>query len=96
MFNRSKLKRNNITSRYIKRMYHKNVVTHFENPKNIGSFSKEETNIGTGLVGAPACGDIMKLQIKVDPKNCTAVCWQKMQLNLQFSTTRKKIDDYFP
>lgn len=45
--------------------YHDNVVDHFENPRNVGSFSKEEDGVGTGLVGAPACGDVMKLQIKV-------------------------------
>lgn len=42
------------------------VIDHYENPRNAGSFSKDETDIGTGLVGAPACGDLMKLQIKVD------------------------------
>jgi nitrogen fixation NifU-like protein len=41
-------------------------VDHYENPKNVGSFAKNETNIGTGLVGAPACGDVMRLQIKVN------------------------------
>jgi Fe-S cluster assembly scaffold IscU len=45
--------------------YSKKLLDHYENPKNVGSFSKEEINIGTGLVGAPACGDVMKLQIKV-------------------------------
>jgi nitrogen fixation NifU-like protein len=42
------------------------VVDHYENPRNVGSFSKEDTDVGTGMVGAPACGDVMKLQIKVD------------------------------
>ncbi|KAJ8925322.1 hypothetical protein NQ315_009152 [Exocentrus adspersus] len=46
--------------------YHKNVIEHYENPRNVGSFDKNEENIGTGLVGAPACGDVMKLQVKVD------------------------------
>ncbi len=45
--------------------YSKKLLDHYENPKNVGSFSKDETGIGTGLVGAPACGDVMKLQIKV-------------------------------
>jgi len=45
--------------------YSSQVVDHYENPRNVGSFSKEDTNIGTGMVGAPACGDVMKLQIKV-------------------------------
>ena len=45
--------------------YSKELLNHYENPQNVGSFSKDEKNIGTGLVGAPACGDVMKLQIKV-------------------------------
>lgn len=45
--------------------YSKKVIDHYENPKNVGSFSGEEENVGTGLVGAPSCGDVMKLQIKV-------------------------------
>jgi Fe-S cluster assembly scaffold IscU len=45
--------------------YSKKVIDHYENPRNVGSFGAEEKNIGTGLVGAPACGDVMKLQIKV-------------------------------
>ena len=48
------------------RLYHKKVIDHYENPRNVGSFNKKDKNIGTGLVGAPACGDVMKLQIKVD------------------------------
>ncbi|CAF1095344.1 unnamed protein product, partial [Didymodactylos carnosus] len=46
--------------------YHEKVIEHYENPRNVGSFDKSDDNIGTGLVGAPACGDVMKLQIKVD------------------------------
>ncbi|XP_055849433.1 iron-sulfur cluster assembly scaffold protein IscU [Episyrphus balteatus] len=46
--------------------YHENVVEHYENPRNVGSMDKKDKNVGTGLVGAPACGDVMKLQIKVD------------------------------
>lgn len=46
--------------------YSKTLINHFENPKNIGSFDKKFNNIGTAIVGAPACGDVMKLQIKVD------------------------------
>ena len=41
------------------------VVDHYEKPRNVGSFDKSDPNVGTGLVGAPACGDVMKLQIKV-------------------------------
>jgi len=50
------------------RNYHENVISHFEKPRNVGSFPKTDLDIGTGLVGAPACGDVMKLQIKVDDK----------------------------
>ena len=46
--------------------YSKEVIDHYENPRNVGSFDKNDTNIGTGLVGAPACGDVMKLQIKIE------------------------------
>ena len=52
----------------IKRLYHSNVIKHYENPRNVGSFNKNAKNVFTALVGAPACGDVMKLQIKVDPK----------------------------
>ena len=45
--------------------YSEKLVDHYENPRNVGSFAKDEEGIGTGLVGAPACGDVMKLQIKV-------------------------------
>jgi nitrogen fixation protein NifU and related proteins len=46
--------------------YSDKVIDHYENPRNVGSFAKDEQGIGTGMVGAPACGDVMKLQIKVD------------------------------
>ena len=46
--------------------YSDKVMDHYENPKNVGSLNKEDKNVGTGLVGAPACGDVMKLQIKVN------------------------------
>jgi len=45
--------------------YSEKVLDHYENPRNVGSFDKNEQNVGTGMVGAPACGDVMKLQIKV-------------------------------
>jgi len=50
------------------RAYHEKVVDHYNNPRNVGSFDKNDPTVGTGLVGAPACGDVMKLQIKVDEK----------------------------
>ena len=46
--------------------YSEQVIDHYENPRNVGSFAKDEAGVGTGMVGAPACGDVMKLQIKVD------------------------------
>ena len=46
--------------------YSQQVIDHYENPRNVGSFDKTDNDIGTGMVGAPACGDVMKLQIKVD------------------------------
>lgn len=46
--------------------YSEKVIDHYENPRNVGSFNKDDHNIGTGMVGAPACGDVMKLQIKVN------------------------------
>jgi nitrogen fixation NifU-like protein len=46
--------------------YSKEVIDHYENPRNVGSFEKNDPTVGTGMVGAPACGDVMKLQIKVD------------------------------
>jgi nitrogen fixation NifU-like protein len=46
--------------------YSDKVIDHYENPRNVGSFAKDEEGVGTGMVGAPACGDVMKLQIKVE------------------------------
>ena len=51
--------------------YSEKVVDHYENPRNVGSFNKNDEDVGTGMVGAPACGDVMKLQIKVD--NATGI-----------------------
>jgi len=46
--------------------YSEKLLDHYENPRNVGTLNKDESDVGTGLVGAPACGDVMKLQIKVD------------------------------
>lgn len=54
-----------------RRQYHEKVLDHYSRPRNVGSMSKTDTDVGTGLVGAPACGDVMKLQIRVDPSNNT-------------------------
>lgn len=51
--------------------YNEKVIDHYENPRNVGSMDKADEDVGTGLVGAPACGDVMKLQIKVDAKTGT-------------------------
>src|SRR3954470_2136512 len=48
--------------------YTKKVIEHYENPQNVGSLDKNKSNVGTGLVGAPECGDVMKLQVEVDEK----------------------------
>ena len=50
----------------LSRRYHSNVINHYENPKNVGSLNKHSKDVGSGLVGAPACGDVMKLDIRVD------------------------------
>ena len=47
--------------------YSNKVIDHYENPRNVGSLPKDDPNVGTGLVGAPECGDVMKLQVKVNP-----------------------------
>ncbi|KYG41187.1 hypothetical protein M433DRAFT_8153 [Acidomyces richmondensis BFW] len=52
-----------------RRSYHEKVLDHYNNPRNVGSLGKNDKDVGTGLVGAPACGDVMKIQIKVDPKD---------------------------
>lgn len=58
------LLRSSIDARFIlTRDYHEKVIDHYENPRNVGSFEKSDANVGTGLVGAPACGDVMKLQV---------------------------------
>ena len=48
------------------RLYHNNIIDHYENPRNVGSLNKNKKNVGTGLVGAPACGDVMKIQLEFD------------------------------
>jgi nitrogen fixation NifU-like protein len=48
--------------------YSNKVIDHYENPRNVGSLPKDDQNVGTGLVGAPECGDVMKLQVKVNPE----------------------------
>ncbi|KAJ8126263.1 hypothetical protein O1611_g7377 [Lasiodiplodia mahajangana] len=52
-----------------RRSYHEKVLDHYNRPRNVGSMQKNDMDVGTGLVGAPACGDVMKLQIRVDPND---------------------------
>jgi Fe-S cluster assembly scaffold IscU len=54
-----------------RRSYHEKVLDHYNNPRTVGSMGKNDADVGTGLVGAPACGDVMKLQIKVNPNDNT-------------------------
>jgi nitrogen fixation protein NifU and related proteins len=49
--------------------YSSKVIDYYTNPRNVGSFAKDEANVGTGVVGAPECGDVMKLQLKINPEN---------------------------
>ena len=67
--NAKQIKRLSFSFNKITRNYDTKVMEHFENPKNTGSFDKNDRNVGTGLVGAPSCGDVLKLQIKVDPNS---------------------------
>ena len=60
--------------------YSDKVLDHYENPRNVGSFDKKDSDVGTGMVGAPACGDVMKLQIKVD-KCLKVALWMKHKLS---------------
>lgn len=53
---------------FVARSYHAKVIDHYTNPRNVGSMNKNDADVGTGLVGAPACGDVMKLQIRVNEK----------------------------
>ena len=59
--------KNNLKKLFLRKKYTKILINHFEKPKNVGSFSKNTKNVGTSIVGAPACGNVMKLQIKVNP-----------------------------
>ena len=56
--------------------YSDKVIDHYENPRNVGSFSSDDESVGTGMVGAPACGDVMRLQIKVENGIITDACFK--------------------
>jgi len=68
-FGRSQSQTQTPVMQVAQRFYHERVVDHYNNPRNVGSFDKNDPTVGTGLVGAPACGDVMKLQIKVDDES---------------------------
>ncbi len=70
------------------RFYDSKVIDHYENPRNVGTFDKKDTNVGTGIVGAPACGDVMKFQIKVD---CNGKIVDSC-FKVQFSTKKNSVD----
>mgnify|MGYP000423871462 CR=1 FL=1 len=58
--------------------YSDKVLDHYENPRNVGSMDKNDPNVGTGMVGAPACGDVMKLQIKVNDAGVIEDLWLRL------------------
>jgi NifU-like protein involved in Fe-S cluster formation len=86
----------NITSKYAS-----SVLDHFSNPRNVGTLNNKSGSVGTGLVGAPACGDVMKLQIEVendiikDAKlrtfGCGSVCWQRELLRVRLKIIKIRI-----
>ena len=63
-------------SQYKRMAYSEKVLDHYENPRNVGSFNSSDTSIGTGMVGAPACGDVMRLQIKVEEGLIKDACFK--------------------
>jgi nitrogen fixation NifU-like protein len=63
-------------SQYKRMAYSEKVLDHYENPRNVGSFNSSDTSIGTGMVGAPACGDVMRLQIKVEEGIIKDACFK--------------------
>ncbi|EGC35414.1 hypothetical protein DICPUDRAFT_55195 [Dictyostelium purpureum] len=67
---------NNLNNGIIKRNYHERVLDHYNNPRNVGSFDKKSIDVGTATVGAPACGDVMKIQIKVKENKVVDVCFK--------------------
>src|SRR3989338_8045802 len=68
--------------------YSDKVIDHYENPRNVGSLPKSDPNVGTGLVGAPECGDVMKLQIKVQRRHQCADCNHTWDADVQEPTCR--------
>ena len=62
--------------RYFIRNYDAKVIDHYENPRNVGSFDKSDPNVGTGVVGAPACGDVLKLQVRIEDGKVVDSCFK--------------------
>src|SRR5438034_674045 len=82
--------------------YSDKVIDHYENPRNVGSFDKSDESVGTGMVGAPACGDVMKLQIRVgsdgrieDARFKTYGCGSALAYKLEFADTVNPGDQQF-
>ena len=77
--------------------YSEQVLDHYENPRNVGNMDSEDVNVGTGMVGAPACGDVMRLQIRVNelyhPLKYIALCLPRMQYRQLSKTIRVNIND---
>ena len=78
---RQALKLSQVTRSVPVAFYHEKVIDHYENPRNVGKMDPKNINVGTGLVGAPACGDVMKLQIEVN----SFVLWDQTFYNGQLS-----------
>ncbi|MBA0756146.1 hypothetical protein Gogos_021920 [Gossypium gossypioides] len=78
------------------RLYHKNVIDQYNNPRNVGSFKKNDPNVGTGLVGAPTCGDVMKLQIKIDEESRKIIdsCFKKFGCGSTITKTQIELLSY--
>src|SRR5256885_12486761 len=74
--------------------YSDKVVDHYENPRNVGSFDKNDESVGTGMVGAPACGDVMKLQIKVRSEEHTSELQSPCNLVCRLLLEKKKEKNY--
>jgi nitrogen fixation NifU-like protein len=68
--------------------YSSKVIDHYENPRNVGSLPKDDPNVGTGLVGAPECGDVMKPQIKIQRRHQCLDCGNTWDAEFQESTCR--------
>ena len=67
-------RRARVQNGYFLRRYHENILDHYENPRNVGSLNKNSKYVGTGLVGAPACGDVMKLQVLSNLTSVSCKC----------------------